>query len=364
MTSEQNLISCSENSISEKTTKWQSALDILNDCPKNEIIGNNLIIAYTKINSPLYEKIVCGISGGSDSDIVLDICTKCDKDNKITYQFFDTGLEYQATKEHIKELEEKYGIKIEKLRPKVPIPKSCKVYGQPFMSKQVSEFIQRLQRHNFKWEDETYDVLVKKYPKCQSAIAWWCNTKGENSSFNIKRNKWLKEFIIKYNPWFNISNKCCKYAKKDLVHQSIKNGNYDLNIYGVRKAEGGIRAAAYKNCYSCNEGKCDEYRPIFWYKDDTKVAYENYYNIVHSDCYTVYGLLRTGCCGCPYGKDFEQELAIIEKYEPKLYKAVTNVFKDSYEYTRMYKQFCDEMDKKYGSYASYLRTKESKGIEN
>ena len=48
---------------------------------------------------------------------------------------------------------------------------------------------------------------------------------------------------------------------------------------------------------------------------------------------------RTGCAGCPFGRDFEKELEIIKKYEPQLYKAVTNIFGDSYEYTRKYRKF-------------------------
>lgn len=96
-------------------------LDILLDgVPQDEIIGDNLVIAYSKINSPLYEKIICTVSGGYDSDIVIDICAKCDKDKKITYVWFNTGLEYQATKDHLKELEERYKIKIEERKAKKP----------------------------------------------------------------------------------------------------------------------------------------------------------------------------------------------------------------------------------------------------
>lgn len=46
------------------------------------------------------------------------------------------------------------------------------------------------------------------------------------------------------------------------------------------------------------------------------------------------------CAGCPFGRDFEQELEIIQKYEPKLFVAVNRIFKDSYEYTRRYREFC------------------------
>lgn len=80
----------------------KTLIGLLENCPKNQTIGDNLIRAWSKINSDKYEKIVCAISGGWDSDIVLDICKKCDKDNKIEYVWFDTGLEYQATKDHLK----------------------------------------------------------------------------------------------------------------------------------------------------------------------------------------------------------------------------------------------------------------------
>ena len=323
--------------------KANSIEELLQDCPDNQIIKDSLVKSWVVINNDKYDRrLACSISGGSDSDIMLDIVYKCDKDNKVDYVWFDTGLEYQATKDHLKYLEEKYEITIIKKRPKVPVPKSCKEYGQPFISKNVSEFMMRLQRHNFKWEDESFDVLYKKYPKCKSAIQWWCNVK-QSDNFNIRRNKYLKEYIIQNNPTFKISNKCCEYAKKNLIHDLIKEEQYDLNIVGVRKVEGGVRTIAYKNCFDESD-EYDNFRPIFWYKDSDKEEYEKAYGIVHSDCYSEYGLKRTGCCGCPYGRDFEEELNVINEFEPKLYKAVNNIFKDSYEYTRKYKEFRKAME--------------------
>ena len=92
--------------------KAQDLDELLENCPVNQIIGDNLIRAWAKINSPIYKNGICSVSGGSDSDVMLDICWRCDKDNKIQYVWFDTGLEYQATKEHLKYLEEKYDIEI------------------------------------------------------------------------------------------------------------------------------------------------------------------------------------------------------------------------------------------------------------
>ena len=137
-------------------------LNLLLDRINNPVIGKALLTTFHKLNYEGYKKVLCSISGGSDSDIVLDLITKCDNNKIVDYVFFDTGLEYQATKEHIKFLEEKYDINIEVIRPKIPIPLSCKQYGQPYLSKRVSEMISRLQRHNFKWENNALDFE----PKC------------------------------------------------------------------------------------------------------------------------------------------------------------------------------------------------------
>lgn len=318
---------------------------LLENCPKNQVIGDNLVRAWSKINSPKYKKIKCSISGGSDSDVMLDICYWCDKDNKIEYVWFDTGLEYQATKDHLKYLEEKYSIKIKPYKAIKPIPLTCKQYGQPFISKRVSQFLEGLQRHNFKFEDKSFEELYEEYPKCKSYLEWWCNM-NKSDNFNIKRNKWLKEFLILYPPQFKISNKCCQYAKKDVGKKIIKEYDFDLDIIGVRKAEKGNRATAYKSCFDENGDGYDNYRPLFWYTNSDKDDYESHYGIKHSKCYTEYGLERTGCAGCPFGRDFEKELEIIQKYEPKLFVAVNNIFGDSYEYTRKYREFCREMGEK------------------
>ena len=316
--------------------------EIFKTCPKNKTIVDNFIRAYSIINNDKYKNIVCSISGGSDSDVMLDICTKVDENKKIEYVYFDTGLEYKATKDHLNYLENRYNINITRYKAIKPIPLTSIKYGQPFLSKRVSEMMMRLQRHNFKWEDEPFEILYERYPKCKSALQWWTNS-NESIRLNIDYNKYLKDYIIQNPPTFNISNKCCQYAKKDLIHKIIKDNKYELSISGIRRSEGGARAIAYKSCFDENESLCDNYRPLFWYTNDDKLVYENHYNIIHSKCYTQYGLERTGCAGCTFGKDFENELNVIEKHEPNLYKAVNNIFKDSYEYSRNYKKFVNKM---------------------
>ncbi|URZ06449.1 phosphoadenosine phosphosulfate reductase domain-containing protein [Clostridium felsineum] len=302
------------------------------------IIADALGSARNRIES--HNRIAVSISGGSDSDTVLDIIKKCKTEKDIFFINFNTGLEYQATKDHLKYLENKYKIKIETIRPEKPVPLCVKQYGEPFLNKRASEMIMRLQRHNFTWEDKSFEELYKQYPNCKSALRWWCNC-YDSYSLNISNNKFLKEFLIEYPPEFQISNLCCHYAKKVVAAEFNKSHNIDLVVNGIRKAEGGIRSVSYKSCFTPakDKKKCDVYRPIFWFTDDIKRQYELENNIVHSKCYTEYGLKRTGCTGCPYGKNFEFELMVLQKYEPKLYKAAANVFKNSYEYTRQYRKY-------------------------
>lgn len=320
--------------------------EILEQAPKNNLIGDSIIVTYAKLRQ--YKKILCSVSGGSDSDILVDLCQKFGDAKKITYVFFDTGLEFKATKEHLVYLEQRYRIEIRRIRAVKPVPLCCKMYGQPFLSKQVSEWIERLQRHDFQWEDESFEILYQRYPKCRAALRWWCNdferkSEGKESSFNIGYNQYLKEFMIANPPQFKISNKCCHYAKKLVAKHFKEQEKFDLNIYGVRKAEGGARKNAYKTCFSSNDEGCDEYRPVFWYLADTKNVYEAHYKIQNSRCYSEYGLRRTGCAGCPYSKKFEDELEAMRQYEPQLYRAVNRIFSQSYAYTRRYWNFVREM---------------------
>ena len=297
---------------------------------------------------------VCSISGGSDSDIVLDIIHNVDVRGKVTYFWIDTGLEYTATKEHIDYLEQKYGITIERVKAVKPIPVCVREYGVPFLSKYVSEQMMRLQAHGFKWEDKPLQELLAEYPNCKTALQWWSNAcysdeKGEvkMSRFSIGQNKWLKEFIMQNPPDFPISNKCCEYAKKKPAKLFIKEKDADLDITGIRKSEGGIRSVNYKSCFSTGKEKgCDTYRPIFWYKDLDKRIYEQHFDITHSRCYSEYGLKRTGCVGCPYSPNIVAELEVIQKYEPRLYDASVNIFGKSYEYSSKYREFRRKMDGK------------------
>jgi len=297
--------------------------------------------AFGKTNGHMIfpHNIVCAISGGADSDIMLDLVYKVDRLKKVKYVFYDTGLEMQATKDHITELEKKYNIKIERVRPLKSIPAACKEFGQPFFSKKVAENIERLQRHNFQWGNDPYDVLIQRYPKCKAALRWWCNDFGDNSRFNINKDRYLKEYIQDNPPQFKISPKCCNSGKKEPAATYAKSINADLTLLGIRKAEGGQRSTSIKSCFNDNGRYGPQHYPLFWFTDADKRAYAEGFNVTHSKAYTVYGCERTGCAACPFGSRFEKELEMLKQYEPNLYTAALNIFGDSIAYTRAYREY-------------------------
>ena len=314
-----------------------------------DIKPNNLIRALYKTEMVCPVKlqeargvILVSVSGGSDSDIVVDLVERHKGDANVKYVWFNTGLEYEATKRHLIYLENRYGIQIERMNAVMPVPLACKKNGVPFLSKDASQKIYRLQKHGFKWEDKPFDELLKEYPNCKSALKWWCGDRRKS----VTNHAYLKEFMMKNPPDFLISDYCCTGAKKRTYKLAVKKYKAVLNLTGMRQAEGGVRATTIKSCFMpATDNHIAEYHPLFFFTDKDKRQYEQEHDIKHSDCYNVYGMKRTGCAACPFGSGFEEELKIIEMFEPKLFKAANAIFGKSYEYTRKYREYKERRKK-------------------
>lgn len=295
-------------------------------------VGKNVRVAY---------------SGGSDSDSVMWLLR--DAGYNVTGVLYDTGVEWEATMRHV-EYMRSVGFDVETIKARRPVPTSNKRYGHPFINKRVSDYIQRLQSKGFDFQvdgPKPFDELYTQYPKSKVALRWWCNDWGNGSSFNIERNTYLKEFLIEYGLPFKVSGKCCDGAKKLPIKDYTKEFDIDLMILGIRKAEGGSRAGAYRNCYLPKRSYTYAmYFPLFWWGNGVKEYYDETRGIKHSDCYSEYGLTRTGCAGCPFGINFEHELGALMEHEPKKAKGILAIFNPSYEWTRKYKIFQQTMKAK------------------
>lgn len=317
-----------------------------NDYHGSPIILDSFVKMDSVLNSGKYKKVFVSISAGADSDVVLDMVMRtCEDKSILTFGYFNTGLEYCCSLEWLNFLRLKYSIDIKEYKPDTPIPLAIHKYGVPFLSKQVSEFLQRLQKHNFDFANDgnkSYEELIQKYPKCLSAVGWWCDY-NKCASFNVSYHSYLKDFIIENPPTFKISNRCCDLAKKKVAHKVYEEEGFDLYLTGIRRAESGVRQVKYKTCFDSKDNKASHYRPIFWYSDQDRLEYEKMFDVHHSDLYEVRGYKRSGCCSCSFGRDYEFELEQTKKYEPKLYKAAINLFGPAYEYTRAYHKYREEM---------------------
>ena len=300
---------------------------------------------------------ICSYSGGSDSDILLHLIEQVRKTFNlppIKYAFFNTGLEMEATKRHVREMESLYGVKITSYRPKINIVQATRKYGQPFVSKIMSAGLEGVQKKNIPLSiyDEYINAedkaakrreLRERFPGCESTINFLCccNSAGEprpEIQLVINSSKYMLDFI-KDNPIpFRVSNKCCDYCKKQVAHNVQK--DFDMVITGERRDEGGMRSVPRKDSTSmCFKETADgkyRLRPLYYVSNADKQWYKEYYGIKYSDAYEVYGLTRTGCCGCPISAKATEDLEKIRPFEPNLVKAAWNVFGDSYRYRKQY----------------------------
>ena len=151
----------------------------------------------------------------------------------------------------------------------------------------------------------------------------------------------MREFIKEYPPDFKISAKCCDYCKKHPAHNVQK--DYEMIITGERRDEGGMRSVPRKDntalCFTETSSGQYRLRPLYYVSDADKSWYKQYYGIRYSDAYEVYGLTRTGCCGCPISYKAVEDLELIRPYEPNVVKAAWNIFGKSYEYRKKYNDY-------------------------
>lgn len=263
----------------------------------------------------------------------------------------------KATKDHVKRQADKYGIEIKEVRPEINIVRATRLHGVPFVSKIMSAGLSEWQKKGIPLSiadeyDQAEDKAAKRkelkerYPKCESVINFLCccNAAGEprpNIQLVINSSKYMRDFIAEYPPDFKISAKCCDYCKKHVAHKVQK--NYEMIITGERRDEGGMRSVPRKDntalCFTETSSGQFRLRPLYYVSDKDKAWYKEYYGIKYSDAYEVYGLTRTGCCGCPISYKAVDDLELIRPYEPNVVKAAWNIFGRSYEYRKLYNEY-------------------------
>lgn len=232
-------------------------------------------------------------SGGKDSHFLYWFIKEFLHDDRIEIVGVNTGFEIPEIRERIMRNSDIV------LHPSMKRNEIKEKYGIPCYSKQQDEYI-----HRYQTGSRTENTM--------KAIM------GENVFFNL--NKSARENLLS-GKLHKVSNKCCLYIKeKPMIDYAKQTGK--KAIIGVRQSESKTRKAKYETCLQSN----GNFAPIYDFSDVLIEDIYKAYDIEIPNCY-IY-VQRTGCAGCPYGRNCEKELALLPEQQRR--KAI-DYFKESYD---------------------------------
>lgn len=128
---------------------------------------------------------------------------------------------------------------------------------------------------------------------------------------------------------FKISDKCCVEMKEKPLIQWKKNNGIHNDITGLTRAEGGRRSNI--NCILVKKNKV-AFHPLAIMSTDWVDWFIKEHNIQLCKLYyPPYNFKRTGCKGCPFSLDLQEQLSLMEVYMPAERKQCEIIWKPVYE---------------------------------
>ena len=273
-------------------------------------------IAKIKSMNELYDlehNAYISFSGGKDSTVLHHLVDEALPGNKIPRVYINTGIEYKDIVIFVERERERDG-RILILEPTQNIKSVLEQYGYPFKSKEHSLYLSVYQNSGVGKTVERYLNRPNARFRCPDKL----------------RYQFTEDFKIK------VSNKCCYKLKKDVVNQWAKENYKTITITGMRAGEGGLRAS-HKGCAVFDETKLVKFHPLQpleddfmeWYIAERKIELCRLY-------YPPFNFKRTGCKGCPYSVDLQDQLFIMSCYLPEERKQCEIIWGKIYnEYRRI-----------------------------
>ena len=149
--------------------------------------------------------------------------------------------------------------------------------------------------------------------------------------------------ILKYNFTYDfklkVSDKCCYKLKKEVADNWGKENFRSITITGMRQNEKGLRQSM-QSCTVFYDNDCKalkKFYPLFPLNEDFIDWYINERNIKLCELYySPYNFKRTGCKGCPYSTDLQDQLDVMSMFLPHEKKQCEKIWKPVYdEYRRI-----------------------------
>lgn len=247
-------------------------------------------------------------SGGKDSTILHHLLDMALPNNKIPRVFINTGIEYLEIVKFVKELaknDDRFVI----IKPMKPIKQILETYGYPFKSKEHSLKVGQFQKGLISPNIEKYMRFGEQFA-CPKSLAY----------------QFSKDFKLR------LSNQCCYKLKKEPAHKWEKENNRHIAITGLRREEGGQRANIKGCIITDNSGKVKKFHPLLvvsdeweeWYRERERVQLASLY-------YPPFNFKRSGCKGCPYAINLQDQLTTMAIYLPQEREQCEWIWKPVYE---------------------------------
>ena len=252
-------------------------------------------------------------SGGKDSIILHNLIDMALPNNKIPRVFINTGIEYDDIVKFVKELASQ-DERIIIIRPQLPIKQTLEKYGYPFKSKTHSHYLSIYQNSGLtKYVKNYVDGLQDDGSKSRFACTKTLKYQFTNN-FNIK-----------------CSEKCCDKLKKDPIKQYKETFKKHINITGMRFEEGGARIKL--TCIVTDKEKnIIKFHPLAFVTKEWQDWFVEKYNIQLCRLYyPPYNFRRTGCKGCPFTLELQNQLDVMEELLPNEKKQCEIIWKPIYE---------------------------------
>lgn len=282
----------------------------------NELLEIDRIVKIQSINQQynLENNSYLSFSGGKDSTVLHYLLDLALPGNKIPRVFINTGIEYQYIVDFVRELS-KSDERIKIIDSNVNIKKMLEIEGYPFKSKEHSLKVGE-------WQKGSRAKSIVYYKEMSGKSKFACP----------------KCLLYQYEDNFKLrlSDKCCYRLKKDIVHKWEKENNRTIAMTGMLSEEGGQREKLV-NCIITKQDKVVMFHPLLVCSTEWEDLFVEKYNIKLCKLYyPPFNFKRTGCKGCPYSLDLQEQLDIMQVYLPAERKQCEVIWKPVYdEYRRV-----------------------------
>lgn len=269
------------------------------------------VIKITNQKYDLENNAYLSFSGGKDSTIVHYLLDIALPNNQIPRVFIDTGIEYNLIREFVLEMA-KNDKRFIILKPTQNIRQMLEKYGYPFKSKQHSHNLMVYQHSGIGLSVQRYLGIIESSTKfrCPKSLEY----------------QFTPEFKIK------CSDNCCRKMKKEPIKKWEKENNRHIAITGMRNSEGGERASIKGCILTDKSGNLTKFHPLIKVNDQWEDWLVLTKSIPLCKLYLQpYNFKRTGCKGCPFSLDLQEQLETMEIYMPNERKQCEIIWKPIYE---------------------------------